>query len=98
MQEGLKGASQMPLTVVKNACACRSWRSARWRLATSTQLRRYGGRVAAVRRRWAVNNVLINLGGIKDEEFVARMRAECEELTDIANQHEATGQAALMAR
>lgn len=100
MQDGLKGASQMPLTVVKKCLrvqelAIRTVEIGNINTASDGMVGVLLGRAAAL---GAVNNVLINLGGIKDEEFVARMRAECEELTDIANQHEATGQAALMAR
>ncbi|NLX83632.1 MAG: cyclodeaminase/cyclohydrolase family protein [Clostridiales bacterium] len=100
MQDALKGASQVPLGIARKCLkaqklAVRALEIGNVNTASDAMVGVLLGRAATL---GGVNNVLINLGGIKDEEFVARMRAACEELTDIANQQEANGQAALMSR
>ncbi|MBI4818870.1 MAG: glutamate formimidoyltransferase [Deltaproteobacteria bacterium] len=82
MQAGLKGAIAVPLD---NAKRCRvalahAAASAKNGLKSSVSDAGVGAHMAMAGAEGAVLNVLINLSGVDDAEYVSRMRAECEEL------------------
>jgi methenyltetrahydrofolate cyclohydrolase len=82
IQEGMKTAASVPLEVAKNAFAIMD--SAAKVVEKGNKNAVTDGAVAAMMARTAVLsalfNVKINLGSIKDEEFVSRVSKEVEEL------------------
>lgn len=100
MQEALKGACRVPLHVAGKCLRVLEMASiavARGNINTASDamVAVLLGRASVL---GAVNNVLINLGGIKDEAFVEEMRAACRKLENKANQVEQAAQATLHAR
>lgn len=90
MQDALKGACQVPLGVARKCVkvldmAVQAVEHGNINTASDGKVGVLMGRAAIL---GAVNNVLINLGGIKDEEFVQKMKEECAGLEAHANQQE----------
>lgn len=87
MQEALKGACQVPLKVAYKCLeALKLARSAvelgNINTASDGMVGALLGRASVL---GAVHNVRINLGGIKDEDFKADMRKQCDKLEEQAN-------------
>ena len=100
MQEALKGACRVPLRVAgkcQRVLEMASIAVARGNINTASDamVAVLLGRASVL---GAVNNVLINLGGIKDEAFVEEMRSACRELENTANRVEQAAQATLHSR
>lgn len=90
IQEGYKGAANVPFTVGKEAF--KLMELAEFVVEKGNQNAVTDGAVAAMQARTAVHsafyNVKINLGSIKDEEYVAKMRSEMKELEDKVDEIE----------
>lgn len=91
IQEGYKGAANVPFTVGKEAF--KLMELAEFVVEKGNQNAVTDGAVAAMQARTAVHaafyNVKINLGSIKDEEYVAKMKSEMKELEDKVDELEA---------
>ena len=100
MQEALKGASQVPLKVARKCLEILKLAAVAVELGNINTASdgMVGVLMARAATLGAVNNVLINLGGIKDEGFVSQMQAACDELSQQANALEAQAQATLSKR
>ncbi len=100
MQEALKGACSVPLEVAGKCLGVLHLAATALELGNKNTASdaMVGVLLARASVLGAVNNVLINLGGIKDEEFVEHMTAACEELSAQANQKEAAAHTTLHAR
>jgi len=97
MQEALKSASSVPLSV---AYKCQNVLNlALSAMEKGNQNTVSDGMVSVLLARaallGAVNNVRINLGGIKDESFVKDMADQCKALETHANQQEAVARSVL---
>ncbi|QBD85637.1 methenyltetrahydrofolate cyclohydrolase [Clostridium tetani] len=90
IQEGFKGAATVPLNVAKDAFELLDL--AEKVIAKGNQNAVTDGAVAAMSARTAVHsalyNVKINLGSIKDEEFVNETKKEIEKLESNVNKIE----------
>lgn len=90
VQQGFKGAATVPLNVGKDAFAL--LKLAEKVVLKGNQNAVTDGAVAAMSARTAVHsafyNVKINLGSIKDEEFVNNAKKEMEELESKVNEIE----------
>ncbi|RXI47361.1 methenyltetrahydrofolate cyclohydrolase [Clostridium tetani] len=90
IQEGFKGAATVPLNVAKDAFKLLDL--AEKVIAKGNQNAVTDGAVAAMSARTAVHsalyNVKINLGSIKDEEFVNETKKEIEKLESNVNKIE----------
>lgn len=90
MQEALKQAAQVPLETAERAA--RVFPLARLALEEGNPNAESDALVSAMLARTAVLgalfNVSINLGGIKDEQFVAKMRRRVQELRQYAAERE----------
>lgn len=100
MQDALKGACRVPLEVAGKCLgvlhlATVALEKGNKNTASDAMVGVLLARAAVI---GAVNNVLINLGGIKDEAFVQRMKQACEALAEQANQKEANAQICLHTR
>lgn len=100
MQEALKGACKVPLHVAGKCqkvleMAAVAVERGNINTASDAMVAVLLGRASVL---GAVNNVLINLGGIKDEEFVNEMKAACRKLEGRANQVEQAAQVTLHSR
>lgn len=100
MQEALKCACQVPLAVAGKCLgvmhlALTAVEKGNRNTASDSMVGVLMARAAVL---GAVSNVLINLGGIKDEPFVKRMKAACGKLEAQANQQEQAAGAILHAR
>ncbi len=100
MQEALKGACRVPLEVAGKCLGV--LHLAATALEHGNKNTASDGMVGVLLARaavlGAVNNVLINLGGIKDKAFVTRMKTACEALAGQANEKEAAAHICLHAR
>lgn len=95
MQDALKGACAVPLEVAKKAL--KAMELATYTVEHGNVNAMSDGLVGALMGRAAVlgaiNNVRINLGGIKDADFVKLMQMECNELEHQAHELDARARA-----
>ncbi len=90
MQEGLKAASKVPLSVAQTACRLFAYLETALTLGNKNAVTdsMVGVMLARTCALGAIFNVRVNLSSIRDEAFVAELSAECDRLQRFAMDEE----------